>query len=1037
MDPLTAVAFAGTIITFVDFSWSLLTGTYDVYGSSTGMTQQNARINDIISDLRDVSADLEGGLPVNSKHEKALRDLAAECSELAEELAALLKRLKRDEKKNSLWSSLKVKWASLMKAGDVEDMMERLWDYRSQIMLRLSLILCDQESLVARQLERIRKEATQLNAKTTEKLEKIREEVLSVVSMMRRRENEDPFGLQTGEIPQGCTIDEINGSLGQVRALLIDLVAQTKGANLQHTVLRQLNFDSRLYREDTINNAEMGTYEWMLEDREDKNNVKNDQDHNEEDDDGWKKPVFLRWLEDGSHIFHISGKAGSGKSTLVKFLYADQRTMKGLKRWAGAKKLVLAHFYFWQGSKNEIQMSLNGLYRSILFEVLCQCPDLIPKAFPKQWKLVESQAVMGHSNEVWQMPVSDIYHGFQHLMASMASNPTHRFCFFIDGLDEYHGDSASHWEMARNLQALTRQSDIKICTSARPHTEFLVTFNDATNTIIHLHELTRRDITNFSRRMFARDPNAAVLPDKFWEDLALRITDRAEGVFLWAWLTVRLLLDSVGRLDKPEILLQRLEGVPDALDQLYEKLLGSVLGADQRRSDLMLLLAIKNPFGRPLNAIMYNWLDDLEDPDFPMCHRPPSFCNADPSNVIDYVRRQLHSLTKGLLELGRARDEESRLSAFYIQFFHRSAFDFLNRNCLPRILERQAGLDLVDIFGRLRLAEFWHTEKHSIRDRRHLLLLEMMGWSKFRNELSTAVIDGFEAVLNSEPIWSTGKFIYGLYRGPTIARLYAEGNRMSWPHFMAAHGQTRYLTHLVTRNPGLLCFSSKAPKLNLVASAVEGRDTALVEFLLNQGASPHDFIEVRQYHNHDKAIIPVWLLVVGNTIMWMACWQSKSFGNRDPEAAFQVAKLLTRGIVDKDVVFEVTWDKKRVLTNRPLKSDEEVTRKGNERPDSEFTSYCFSMREFFALYEAQMAAMQEALKNFEDDLGHDQHHDRSPLQDWKLKSMGKTVSDLLIKLANQREVWEDKGVNADHRVIEIVMKWEGQSLRLPLRHKVY
>ena len=141
MDPLTAVAFAGTIITFVDFSWSLLTGTYDVYGSSTGMTQQNARINDIISDLRDVSADLEGGLPVNSKHEKALRDLAAECSELAEELAALLKRLKRDEKKNSLWSSLKVKWASLMKAGDVEDMMERLRDYRSQIMLRLSLIL--------------------------------------------------------------------------------------------------------------------------------------------------------------------------------------------------------------------------------------------------------------------------------------------------------------------------------------------------------------------------------------------------------------------------------------------------------------------------------------------------------------------------------------------------------------------------------------------------------------------------------------------------------------------------------------------------------------------------------------------------------------------------------------------------------------------------------------------------------------------------------------------------------------------------------
>ncbi|KAK4224836.1 hypothetical protein QBC38DRAFT_286350 [Podospora fimiseda] len=141
IDPLTAFAFAGTVITFVDFSWSLLIGTCDVYRSPTCMTQENARIGDIIHHLRDITADLEATPTGNSKHDKALRNLANDCSELATKLMDLLKKLKRNEKKNSIWSSLKVKWASLRKAGDVEDMVERLRDYRSEIILRLNLML--------------------------------------------------------------------------------------------------------------------------------------------------------------------------------------------------------------------------------------------------------------------------------------------------------------------------------------------------------------------------------------------------------------------------------------------------------------------------------------------------------------------------------------------------------------------------------------------------------------------------------------------------------------------------------------------------------------------------------------------------------------------------------------------------------------------------------------------------------------------------------------------------------------------------------
>ncbi|KAK4182261.1 hypothetical protein QBC35DRAFT_345141, partial [Podospora australis] len=141
MDPFSAVAFAGTILTFVDFSWTLIKGSYEVYQSVTGATVKNAHINDVISHLRSVSEDLDGTPTGDSKHEKALRKLAAECSELSTELMTLLTKLKRSEEKNMVWSSLRAKWASMRKSSDVASMLERLHDYRSEIMLRLNLML--------------------------------------------------------------------------------------------------------------------------------------------------------------------------------------------------------------------------------------------------------------------------------------------------------------------------------------------------------------------------------------------------------------------------------------------------------------------------------------------------------------------------------------------------------------------------------------------------------------------------------------------------------------------------------------------------------------------------------------------------------------------------------------------------------------------------------------------------------------------------------------------------------------------------------
>jgi ABC-type glutathione transport system ATPase component len=41
---------------------------------------------------------------------------------------------------------------------------------------------------------------------------------------------------------------------------------------------------------------------------------------------------FQHWLREGYGVFHISGKAGSGKSTIMKFLVRDERTETELEK---------------------------------------------------------------------------------------------------------------------------------------------------------------------------------------------------------------------------------------------------------------------------------------------------------------------------------------------------------------------------------------------------------------------------------------------------------------------------------------------------------------------------------------------------------------------------------------------------------------------------------------------------------------------------------------------------------------------------------
>jgi hypothetical protein len=139
MDPVSAIGLASAIITFIDFAQQIVTGVDEIYSSATGATEENTHIETIISDLDDAAGDLTE-ISSKTKHGKALNALASLCKKVSEDLLQLLNTLTVSGERTT-WKVLKIAIRKVRKEGKVAKTLARLGEYRSQILLQLSLML--------------------------------------------------------------------------------------------------------------------------------------------------------------------------------------------------------------------------------------------------------------------------------------------------------------------------------------------------------------------------------------------------------------------------------------------------------------------------------------------------------------------------------------------------------------------------------------------------------------------------------------------------------------------------------------------------------------------------------------------------------------------------------------------------------------------------------------------------------------------------------------------------------------------------------
>ncbi|KAH8723590.1 hypothetical protein GQ44DRAFT_620065, partial [Phaeosphaeriaceae sp. PMI808] len=423
----------------------------------------------------------------------------------------------------------------------------------------------------------------------------------------------------------------------------------------EHTILKSLIFESRAVRYSSVSEAHHQTFGWVFRE--------------EFDFEYQGTGNLLSWLQDGSGIFWVSGKPGSGKSTLMKFVIDHPQTLPALSSWSSPKPTYIANHFFWSAG-TPMQRSWQGLLQTLLYEIFRQMPDLIEVTCTERWPNTIEQL----NHNAWQLP--ELRRTLQRI--SDQKEISAKFCFFLDGIDEFEGD---HLEFCTVLRGLSNSSHLKFCVSSRPWNVFEDSFGRDASSKLYVNKFTRNDIHSFVKCSLEEHPRwkelKAEVENSEW--LINEITERAAGVFLWVFLTTRQLRNGLSEYDSFSDMRRRLENIPTDLENFFKQILESVepFYHEKMATTLQLALAAR----QPLRAVIYNLHDEeYEDEEYALKAPLQPLEESTAALMHTQTTRRLSGRCRGLLEVHNHK----------VEFLHRTVMDYLRSPEMSNYLSGKA-----------------------------------------------------------------------------------------------------------------------------------------------------------------------------------------------------------------------------------------------------------------------------------------------------------------------------------------------------------
>jgi pimeloyl-ACP methyl ester carboxylesterase len=216
-------------------------------------------------------------------------------------------------------------------------------------------------------------------------------------------------------------------------------IAERMKAERKEELLRSLDFAERQAREHQLSSGDTATFDWIWSTKS-------------------SGTTFVDWLSGAQGLFWISGKPGSGKSTLMSYLAGDRKTLSFLRRHTELPWTIMRFFFDFRAGKGTAN-SLAGLLRTLLLQLVQNVPELTTRVleFAKD-RFGESQVLDWPEKKLRQS-----------LLDGLKACPCN-VCIFVDGLDEYDGNMLDLFKVLADVDDSCGSLPhvVKLCLASRP-----------------------------------------------------------------------------------------------------------------------------------------------------------------------------------------------------------------------------------------------------------------------------------------------------------------------------------------------------------------------------------------------------------------------------------------------------------------------------------------------------------------------------------------------------------------------------------------
>ena len=449
-----------------------------------------------------------------------------------------------------------------------------------------------------------------------------------------------------------------NGTWQNNLYIALDLLQPLR---FERELLYYLQFKELQDREENIHDAYSNTFQWIF-------SVPSQYA-------GWSS--FVDWMTSDQSLYWITGKAGAGKSTLMKMVCRDPRTRQLLSRWGDGRKVQMFSHYFWN-SGTALQMSHEGLVRSMICQALEDMPNLSRELFPRRFEIYILFGGLKAWKEGWSW--SELMTSFRRLKDILTRSM--KMAFFIDGLDEFSGNKTELIDFIHEILG----KDVKFCVSSRPWTVFEDAFKQSSS--LRLNQVTQEDIKTYVESKFAANAGFQVfctLDRQSADRLLFDIAGKSAGIFLWVVLVVQSLLSGLTDGEKLTDLQKRLEALPPRLEDLFWKMLKSVDEWHYKRA--CEFFQIQEVMEVDETLLVWSLADDEsheKNATIPSTVRTQAQMNAE----AEMMRRRLNACTRGLLEPSKSGKQ---LCYQRVGMLHRTVRDFMARRDIRKEIRETTG----------------------------------------------------------------------------------------------------------------------------------------------------------------------------------------------------------------------------------------------------------------------------------------------------------------------------------------------------------